>query len=68
VTSVVPESAPRVEPAKRVPGKPFAIAFGTFLIVGTIVFYFFAQRAEIARQRALERMESGETVAPAAAD
>ena len=53
-------ASPRQSPpeAKRFPGKPFAIGFGTFLVVATVAFYYFAQRAEVARQHALERMEA----------
>jgi hypothetical protein len=46
-----------VTEARRFPGKPFAIGFGTFLIVATIVFYFFAQRAELARQEAMDQAD-----------
>jgi hypothetical protein len=61
VTSTVPDQAPQ---AKRFAGKPFAIAFGTFLIVGTLVFFYFAQRAELARQEAIRQMEADGVAAP----
>lgn len=52
-----------VAPARRFPGKPFAIGFGTFLIVGTICVFFFARRAELARQEALEQQAEAAGVA-----
>jgi hypothetical protein len=56
-----PARVARAGEARRFAGKPFAIGFGTFLIVTTIVFYYFAQRAEIARQQAIEAMEADGT-------
>lgn len=61
-----PTKAVATRESRRVAGKPFAIAFGAFLVVGTLVFYYFAQRAEIARQHAIDAMEAdGALPAPA---
>ena len=67
MTTVSPEPARARAPgeSRRFPGKPFAIGFGTFLIVTTIVFYYFAQRAEIARQQAIDAMEADGIAVPA---
>ena len=63
-----PPARARPAEAKRIPGKPFAIAFGAFLIVATVLFYYFAQRAELSRQQAIRQMEADGLVAPAAPD
>ncbi len=71
MTRVLPEPSgpiPSPRAPRRFAGKPFAIAFGTFLIVGTAVFYYFAQRAELARQDAIEQLQTDGVVAPPAPD
>jgi hypothetical protein len=46
----------RAEPRKprRYSGKPFAIGFGVFLVVATVLTSYYAARNELARQHAME--------------
>jgi hypothetical protein len=40
-----------------VPGRPFAIGFGLFLVVGTLVFTYLARQAQRSRETAFEQMQ-----------
>jgi hypothetical protein len=62
-------TAERAEPKapRRFAGKPIAIGFATFLIVGTALTAYFAARNELARQRAMDAdaaAHPGETITP----
>ena len=46
--------------ARRYPGKPFAIAFGAFLILGTALTTYFAWRNQLAQARAQEEIEAAD--------
>ncbi len=62
MTAVTAE--PRAREPRRFRGKPFAIGLGAFLIVATVLFYYFAERATLARQDALRRMEEDGALTP----
>ena len=49
--------------ARRYPGKPFALALGTFLIVGTALTTYFAWRNPLAQARAQEQIEAADGAA-----
>ncbi len=49
--------------ARRYPGKPFALALGTFLIVGTALTTYFAWRNQLAQARAQEQIEAADGAA-----
>jgi predicted small secreted protein len=42
---------------RRISGRPFAIGFGLFLVIGTIVFTYLARQAQISREAAFDRMQ-----------
>ena len=42
---------------RRVPGRHFAIGFGLFLVVGTVVFTYLARQAQRSREVAFDRMQ-----------
>jgi hypothetical protein len=44
-------------PAKRIPGKRFAIAFAVLLVGGTAVFTYLARQAQRSREAAFEQMQ-----------
>jgi hypothetical protein len=50
--SVIDETSKRAphREARRVPGKPFAIAFASFLVIATTVFAYFAAQHEQERR------------------
>jgi hypothetical protein len=43
--------------ARAVSGRPFAIGFGLFLVIGTIVFTYLARQAQVSRESAFEQMQ-----------
>lgn len=42
---------------RGVSGRPFAIGFGLFLVIGTIVFTYLARQAQVSRESAFEQMQ-----------
>ncbi len=48
---------PEARGRARVPGRPFAIGFGLFLVVGTLVFTYLARQAQRSRETAFEQMQ-----------
>lgn len=51
------QGAPRPGRTRRVSGRPFAIGFGLFLVLGTIVFTYLARQAQITREAAFDQMQ-----------
>lgn len=54
-TNVAPRAASTR--MRRISGRPFAIGFGLFLVIGTIVFTYLARQAQISRESAFDRMQ-----------
>lgn len=50
-------AAPGRARGRRLSGKPFAIGFGLFLVIGTVVFTYLARQAQREREQAFDRME-----------
>ncbi len=50
-------AAPAARGRRRVSGRPFAIGFGLFLVIGTIVFTYLARQAQRTRESAFEQMQ-----------
>ena len=46
---------------RRFAGKPIAIGLAAFLLIGTALTTYFAWRSELARHRAAEAIERGES-------
>ena len=49
-------TAPRAR-GRRLSGKPFAIGFGLFLVIGTAVFTYLARQAQREREQAFDQMQ-----------
>ena len=44
-------------PRKRIDGRKFAVGFGAFLLIATVVFTYLAFRAQSTRREGFEHME-----------
>ena len=49
---------------RRVPGRAFAIGFGLFLVVATVVFTYLAREAQRSREAAFDQMQHDGVIVP----